>query len=134
MAKKVMKKATGKTSGKPAKKPAAKAAKKPAPAQPAKKEAPRLSWFDQKTKAPLIDKYARHLDTFLQTMADGVVDDSEMAAQEGRLVDLMREIELKLKDDMHEKVTRLLCELTAYDIMRLLHEMQQARPRVEFRG
>jgi hypothetical protein len=98
------------------------------------KEAARLSWFDKKTKAPLIDKYARQLDTFLQTMADGVVDDSELQAQEERLVTLMREIEPLLDDALHGKVTQLLCELTAYDIMRLLHEMQQARPTVAFRG
>jgi hypothetical protein len=31
-------------------------------------------------------------------------------------------------------VTELLCELTAYDLMQTLHEMQKARPRTAFRG
>ncbi len=94
----------------------------------------RQSWFDEKTQMPLIDQHARKLDSFIQTMADGVVDDNEIKAQETRLVGLMRELEPQLDDAMHAKVTQLLCELTAYDIMRMLHEMQQTRPKPKFRG
>lgn len=92
------------------------------------------SWFDEATQQPLIDQYARHLDTFIQTMADGVVDDKELKAQETRLIALMKEVEPLLDPALHAKVTRLLCELTAYDVMRLLHEVQSARPRTAFRG
>lgn len=94
----------------------------------------RQSWFDEATQTPLIDQYARQLDSFLQTMADGVVEEQEIKAQEGRLVALMREIEPQLGGALHEKVTRLLCEVTAYDIMRMLHEIQSARPKSTFRG
>ena len=111
-----------------AKKPAAKAAPKAAP------KAARLSWLDKATKAPMIDEYARQLKTFMQTMADGVVDKNELKAQEDRLVALMEEVEPKLNDALHEKVTRLLCELTAYDIMRIIHEIQNARPKTTFQG
>jgi hypothetical protein len=93
----------------------------------------RQSWFDEKTQQPLIEQYARQLDSFLQTMADGIVDDAEIKAQEGRLLALMREVEPKLDDALHGKVTQLLCELTAYDIMRMFHEMQQTRPRSRLR-
>lgn len=99
-----------------------------------KPDAGTQSWFDEATQQPLIERYARHLDTFIQTMADGVVDDKELKAQEGRLVALMKEIEPQLDPTLHAKVTQLLCELTAYDIMRLLHEVQNARPRTTFRG
>jgi hypothetical protein len=98
------------------------------------KKAGKQSWFDEATQAPLIDQYARQLDSFIQTMADGVVDDSELKAQETRLVGLMREIEPKLDETLHGEVTQLLCELTAYDIMCMLHEVQNARPRTKFRG
>jgi hypothetical protein len=94
----------------------------------------RLKWFDEKSHEPLIDTYARRLDSFIQTMADGVVEDSEIKAQEERLVGLMQELEPLLNDDLHAKVTRLLCELTAYDIMQMLHGLQQARPKTRFRG
>jgi hypothetical protein len=82
----------------------------------------------------LIEQYARQLDSFLETMADGRVDTSEIQAQEARLVALMREVEPQLDDALHEKVTRLLCELTAYDLMQMLHAMQEARPKTAFRG
>ena len=94
----------------------------------------RTSWFDEATQAPLIEQYARQLDTFIQTMADGMVDAGELRAQEGRLVALMREIEPQLDDALHAKVTQLLAELAAYDLMRMLHEVQSARPKTTFRG
>ncbi len=94
----------------------------------------RTSWFDETTQTPLIDKYARELDTFIQTMADGQVDEGEIRAQEGRLVALMKEVEPLLDDATHARVTELLCELTAYDIMQMLHAVQSSRPKTTFQG
>ena len=94
----------------------------------------RQRWFDDASHEPLIDNYARQLDSFIQTMADGIVDDSEIKAQEERLIGLMKEVEPLLDDEVHAKVTRLLCELTAYDIMQMLHSFQEARPKTQFRG
>ena len=110
------KKTTGKTAAKPA-----------APAG-------RQKWFDEASHEPLIEQYARQLESFIQTMADGVVDDGEIKAQEKRLIDLMKEVEPLLDDKTHAKVTQLLCELTAYDIMQMLHSLQEARPKMKFRG
>ena len=67
-------------------------------------------------------------------MADGVVDTAEVKAQEKRLVALMKKVEPKLNDELHEKVTELLCELTAYDLMQVLHAMHAKRPKSVFRG
>ena len=39
--------------------------------------AKRVNWFDEKTQTPLIDQYARNLTSFLESMADGKIDDSE---------------------------------------------------------
>ena len=119
-----------KADGKPNKPSKPKASKPKAPAE----ATGRRHWFDEKTHAPLIEEYARHLDTFLSTMADGKVDDGELRAQEGRLVKLMEEVEPQLDDALHEKVTRLLCELCASDIMHLMHTMERARPKTTFRG
>jgi hypothetical protein len=94
----------------------------------------RSSWFDEATQTPLIEHSARQLESFVAAAADGRIDASELKAQEGRLVALMREIEPKLDDVLHEKVTHLLCELTAYDLMQMLHAMQEARPKTAFRG
>lgn len=122
MAKKTAKKTTLKA------KPPAKPASKPAPT------AKRMKWFDDKSGALLIDDYARQLGTFIQALTDGHVDDSEVKQQEERLVKLMKEVEPKLDDVLHPKVTRLLCELTAYDLMQVLNSMHKARPKTAFRG
>ena len=94
----------------------------------------RINWFDDKTQTPLIDQYARKMTTFLDVLADGKVDDGEIKAQETRVLSLMKEIEPKLDDALHAKVTALLCELTAYNLMQTFYQMQQARPRTVFRG
>lgn len=99
-------------------------------------EAPtgRLSWFDAKTSKPLIDGYARTLESFVTTMADGKVEPKELKDQEKRVTTLMKEVEPLLDDELHAKVTKLLCELTAYDIMQMLFAMEEARPKTKFRG
>jgi hypothetical protein len=92
------------------------------------------SWLDEATQTPIIADHARRLDSFLAAMADGVVDEKELADQEARLVKLMKEVEPQLSPALHEKVTQLLCELTAYDIMQTFHVVQEAKPKVAFRG
>lgn len=94
----------------------------------------RVSWIDEATQTSLIDDYARRLEGFVRTFADGRVDEGELKAQEERVTALMREIEPQLDDALHGKVTQLLCELTAYDIMQVFHQVEQARPKTKFRG
>jgi hypothetical protein len=94
----------------------------------------RTSWFDEASQTPLIEGYARQLSSFIDTLADGRVEASEIKAQETRLVNLMRDIEPQLDDTMHAQITQLLCELTAYNLVQMLYAMQEARPRTVFRG
>lgn len=96
--------------------------------------APRTNWFDEQTQTPLIDQHARKLGTFLEALADGRIDEQEIKAQEARVYNLMKEIDPQLDDALHAKVTELLCELTAYDLMQMLREMQAKRPQTKFRG
>ena len=94
----------------------------------------RISWFDEKSQTPQIEQHARKLTTFIDALADGKVDEAELKAQEARLTALMKEIEPLLDDNLHSTVTQLLCELTAYDLMQTLHQMQQSRRKTVFRG
>lgn len=94
----------------------------------------RVNWLDDKAQTPIIDQYSRNLASFVDTLADGKVDENEIKAQEARVAGLMKEIEPKLDDALHEKVTKLLCELTAYDLMQTLYQLQQSRPHSTFRG
>jgi len=93
----------------------------------------RSSWIDPDTNEPLIDDYARKLEAFVQAFGDGIITKQEISDQEARLIDVMKEVEPSLDDETHAKVTKLLCELTAYDIMQFVFEMQQSRATM-FRG
>jgi len=87
----------------------------------------RDNWLDPKTQSPLIEQQVHKLTTFMEAVADGVVTDAELAEQEKRLVAALNEVEPLLNDEQHAKVTRLLCELTAYDLMQALHGLTAAR-------
>lgn len=125
-----MAKKVASSSSKPAKpaKPAAKAAKSSA------KAPKRVRWFDPKTHAPLLNEYAGEMESFLKAIADGVIEEGELKEQEKEIVALMKEIEPKLDDELHAKVTRLLCEVTVYDMMQMVFTMQENRPTSKFKG
>lgn len=91
-------------------------------------------WFDDASDSPLLAEYARKLDSFLDAVADGRVDSKELDAQEKRVVDLMKQVEPHLSSEAHELVTKLLCEVTAYDLMNAMHMAGKARPMSKFRG
>lgn len=87
----------------------------------------RNSWFDDETDLPVIDEQVHKLESFTAAMADEVVSRQELAAQQESLAGAMKAVESSLNDEQHEKVTRLLIELSAYNIMRLVHELQAER-------
>lgn len=87
----------------------------------------RVSWFDEKTHVPVIDEQVKNLSTFVDAMADGVVDDRELDKQQSSVIEAMKAVEGDLNDEQHAKITRLMVELSAYNIMRLLHELQKSR-------
>jgi len=96
--------------------------------------AAKTPWFDDSTDMPLIAEYARKLDSFLDAVADARIETRELDEQEKRVVSLMKEVEPLLSPEAHEKVTRLLCEVTAYDLMQALHMAGHARTKTKFRG
>jgi hypothetical protein len=98
---------------------------------------PRTSWLDEDQKTVRVDDYARNMTTFVDAIADGQIDNAEIAAQEDRVVKLMKEIEPKLDDATHGRMTELLCELSAFSAMQILHAICQeyaARPKTQFQG
>lgn len=86
----------------------------------------RASWISDDSH-PDLDAHVDSLDHFAASLADGVIDAHELATQEANLMAAMKAIESSLSDEQHAKVTKLLAELTAYSVMRTLHEMAQAR-------
>ena len=92
----------------------------------------RTSWFDENAEQPLIQEQVNRLESFTSALADGQVTSQELGGQEKRLVAAMRQLEPELNDGLHAKVTEVLVELTAYNVMRLLHELQHERARRAF--
>ena len=94
----------------------------------------RTSWFDDKAEHPVIQEQLQKLESFTGALSDGVVTKRELRGQEQRLMAAMRRVEADLSYDLHAKVTTVLVELTAYNVMRLLHELQAERARIAFGG
>ena len=92
----------------------------------------RASWFDDKAEHPLIQEEIQKLDAFTGALADGLVTAQELRGQEERLIAAMRDVEDELSDAQHAKVTRVLIEMTAYNVMRLLHELRAEHARAVF--
>ena len=94
----------------------------------------RSSWLDEESQEVKIDDYAQQLTSFIDAMADGRIDSAELEAQEKRVAEIMQEVEPHLDDALHAKVTKLLCELSAFNIMQLMSTVDQARSTTTFRG
>jgi hypothetical protein len=92
----------------------------------------RASWFDDRAEHPLIHEQLQKLESFTNALADGVITENELKDQERRLVAAMKTLEAELGDELHEKVTTVLIELTGYNVMRLLRELQAERTRAVF--
>ncbi len=89
----------------------------------------RINWLDDETDLPALEEHVQQLDHFTQSLADGVVDADELAKQNEAVVAAMKAVQGELSDEQHAKVTRLLVELTALNIMQTLHELTAGRVR-----
>src|SRR5262245_66256111 len=92
----------------------------------------RASWFDDKAEHPVIQEQVEKLASFTTAMEDGIISAQELSGQEQRVVAAMKNVEAELNDDLHSKVTNMLVEMTAYNVMRLLHELQIEHTRRAF--
>ena len=92
----------------------------------------RTSWFDDEAQHPLIHEQIEKLESFTSALADGQVSKQELGGQEQRLVAALKALEPELSDELHAKVTTALVELSAYNVMRLLHELRAEQTRLAF--
>ncbi|MBT8491471.1 MAG: hypothetical protein KJO07_00310 [Deltaproteobacteria bacterium] len=93
----------------------------------------RASWINDDDH-PLIDEHLSQLEHFTQSIADGVVDKDELEKQEQNLITAMKAVEDGLSDEQHEKVTKLLAELSAYNVMATLHGLAAEHAKQAFAG
>lgn len=89
----------------------------------------RINWLDEETDLPALEEHVQQLEHFTQSMADGVIEAQELSKQNDAVVAAMKAVQDDLSDEQHAKVTRLLVELTALNIMQTLHELAGERVR-----
>ena len=92
----------------------------------------RTSWFDDNAQHPAIHERMEKLESFTSALSDGQVSKQELAGQEQRLMEALKSLEPGLSDALHEQVTTVLVELSAYNVMRLLHELRAEQTRMAF--
>ncbi len=92
----------------------------------------RISWLDDDTDLPVIDEHVQQLDNFTAALADGVIDSAELGRQQDAVIAAMKAVEGELSDEQHAKVTALLVELSAYNVMQVLHDLAGERLRGAF--
>lgn len=88
----------------------------------------RTSWIDS-DNTPALDEHLEQLEHFAKSIQDGVIDKDELQKQENNLLTAMKSVEGELDDATHAKVTTLLVELTAYNVMNVLHGLAVERVR-----
>ena len=93
----------------------------------------RVNWLSDENH-PAIDEHVEQLEHFTTAMADGVIDKAELDKQEQNLVGAMKSVESDLSDEQHEKVTKLLVELSAYNVMAVLHGLASEHAKHAFAG
>lgn len=77
----------------------------------------RQSWFDPQSNQVLFDRFVERMESWQQAIADGVITSQEIQNQAELVARLLREIEPKLSDELHDKVTRVLYELAVFNEM-----------------
>ena len=88
----------------------------------------RANWIDDENH-PDLDAHVSQLEHFTASIADGHIDKDELAKQEENVIAAMRAAESTLNDEQHALVTKLLVELTAYNVMGALHELAASQVR-----
>ncbi|GIW89433.1 MAG: hypothetical protein KatS3mg108_3757 [Isosphaeraceae bacterium] len=97
------------------------------------KDGGRVDWLDDADGSPLIDDYANQLSHFIDALADGKIDRHELEKQESRLAKHLKKVEKMLDDEQHAAVTELLCEVSAYSAMQVLHSLAELVPAAKTR-
>jgi hypothetical protein len=82
----------------------------------------RASWFEGASTLMNLDEYVSRMESWQQALADGLVQAGEVRQQAKRVEDMLRKLEPKLSDELHEELTQILYELAVLYGMQKLAE------------
>ena len=81
------------------------------------------TWFDAESNELMFSKYVTHMDSWQEAMADGIIEPWEIKRQAERVGELLRALEPKLNDDLHEEITNIFYEVAVLYGMVQVSEM-----------
>jgi len=83
----------------------------------------REPWFDSESSELIFARYVEKMESWQNALADGVVQPEEVRQQSQRVTDMLRALEPKLSDELHEDLTKIFYELSVLYGMRALIEV-----------
>ena len=84
-------------------------------------------WFDEESNELMFAKYATQMDSWKAAMADGIIEPREIEEQAARVGKLLRALEPKLSDELHEQITNVFYEIAVlYGMIRVAETSETA--------
>ena len=84
----------------------------------------RINWFDAESTQPVFSKYAERMESWQKAIEDGVITQAELNAQADKLAQLLKTLEPKLSDELHQEITNILLELAVFTSMQYYFDTQ----------
>ncbi|AGY57088.1 hypothetical protein [Gloeobacter kilaueensis] len=85
----------------------------------------RRPWFDEQT-GELAFQVISSADSWQTALADGIVTQEELQTQTQSVTRLLRTIDERVDDDVHNLITELLQELSVLHAMQLFYAAEEA--------
>ncbi|MDY7040277.1 MAG: hypothetical protein SVX38_05385 [Chloroflexota bacterium] len=70
----------------------------------------RTSWFDPESNDMMFSEYMEQMESWQVALADGVVEPAEVQQQAQKVAEMLRVLEPKLSDELHEELTKIFYE------------------------
>jgi hypothetical protein len=86
----------------------------------------RKGWFDPESNEMEFAEYLEQMESWQKALADGIIEPDEVQAQAVKVSGMLRDLEPKLSDELHEQVTKVLREWAVLQAMDRLVELTEA--------
>jgi hypothetical protein len=90
----------------------------------------RTGWFDSESNELKFSEYLEKMESWQKALADGVVQPDEVRGQAEKVSEMLRTLEPKLSDELHEELTQILYEWAVLQAMDRLVELTEAEREV----
>lgn len=89
----------------------------------------RESWFDPESNELMFSKYMEQMESWQKALADGMVEPQEVRQQAEKVAEMLRALEPKLSDELHETLTQIFYEWAVLQGMERLAQLTQEEGR-----